>query len=158
MRFPDRRYYGRIAASTGFRPEPLERVFRLVTLLQTIKEDLGDELSLRGGTALNLLHLDVPRLSVDIDLDFIGTADADEAKRRRPSLLETIERIAQASGYKVIPERPSYAMAHLRMHYEDIEGRPCVHQSRREFSGSRSGHGARASCGRASVSGRCPSL
>lgn len=124
MRFPDRRYYSRIAGSTGFRPQPLERVFRLATLLQTIEDELGDELSLRGGTALNLLHLDVPRLSVDIDLDFIGTAAADEAKRRRPSLLETIERLAQSSGYKVVPERASYAMAHLRMHYDDIEGRP----------------------------------
>ncbi len=124
MRFPDRRYYGRIATSTGFRPEPLERVFRLVTLLQTIEEELGDELSLRGGTALNLLHLDVPRLSVDIDLDFIGTANADEAKHRRTPLLETIEGLGRASGYDVIPERASYAMAHLRMHYDDIEGRP----------------------------------
>lgn len=122
MRFPDRRYYDRIASSSGFRPEPLERVFRLAMLLQTIGEELGNEVSLRGGTALNLLHLDVPRLSVDIDLDFVGTADADEAKSRRPALLERIEELARGSGYEVIPERASYAMAHLRMHYDGIEG------------------------------------
>lgn len=121
MRFPDRRYYDRIASSTGFRPEPLERVFRLTMLLQAIEEELGDELSLRGGTALNLLHLDGPRLSVDIDLDFVGSADSGEARRRRAPILETIEELARASGYEVIPERPSYAMAHLRMHYDGIE-------------------------------------
>jgi hypothetical protein len=30
---------------------------------------------LKGGTALNLFVLDVPRLSVDIDLNYIGAAD-----------------------------------------------------------------------------------
>lgn len=124
MRFPDRRYYDRIASSSGFRPEPLERVFRLAMLLQAIGEELGNEVSLRGGTALNLLHLDVPRLSVDIDLDFVGTAGADEARSRRPALMERIEQLARGSGYEVIPERASYAMAHLRMHYDGIEGHP----------------------------------
>ncbi|MBA2426270.1 MAG: nucleotidyl transferase AbiEii/AbiGii toxin family protein [Actinobacteria bacterium] len=74
-------------------------------LLQAIGEELGDELSLRGGTALNLLHLDFPRVSVDIDLDFVGTVDADEAGRRRPALLEQIQDLARGSGYEVIPER-----------------------------------------------------
>lgn len=120
-RYPDRRYYDRIASSSGFRPEPLERVFRLAMLLKAIGEELGEEMSLRGGTALNLLHLDVPRLSVDIDLDFVGTADAEEAKGRRPAFLDSIEELGRASGYKVIPERASYAMAHLRMHYDGIE-------------------------------------
>jgi predicted nucleotidyltransferase component of viral defense system len=122
MRFPDRRYYCRIASSSAFRPEPLERVFRLAMLLQTIGEELGSEVSLRGGTALNLLHLGFPRLSVDIDFDFVGTADADEAKDRRPALLERIEELARGSGYEVISERASYAMAHLRMNYDGIEG------------------------------------
>jgi predicted nucleotidyltransferase component of viral defense system len=120
-RYPDRRYYDRIASSSGFRSEPLERVFRLAMLLKAIGEELGEEMSLRGGTALNLLHLDVPRLSVDIDLDFVGTADAEEAKGRRPAFLDSIEELGRASGYKVIPERASYAMAHLRMHYDGIE-------------------------------------
>lgn len=87
MRFPDARYYARIASTTGFRPEPLERVFRLSSLLHGIVREIGDEVSLRGGTALNLLHLDVPRLSVDLDLDYVGTADATAARNRRPALL-----------------------------------------------------------------------
>lgn len=124
MRFPDARYYERIASLTGFRPEPLERVFRLSSLLHAIVREIGDEVSLRGGTALNLLHLDVPRLSVDIDLDYVGTADATEASNRRPVLLSVIEAIAITYGYEVVPERPSYAMAHLRMHYSDFAGRP----------------------------------
>jgi hypothetical protein len=122
--FPDRRYFARIAGETGFRAGPLETVFRLVELLGRIDAHFGNELSLRGGTALNLLHLDVPRLSVDIDLDFVGTADAEEAQQRRPELLAELEALARAAGYEVAQERASYAMAHLRLPYVGADGRP----------------------------------
>lgn len=123
---PDRRYFARIARESGFRAGPLETVYRLAQLLGGISEHFGDELSLRGGTALNLLHLDVPRLSVDIDLDFVGTADAEQARQRRPQLLAEIETLARAAGYEVAQERASYAMAHLRLPYLDADGRPAL--------------------------------
>lgn len=122
--FPDRRYFARIARETGFRVGPLETVFRLAELLGRIDERLGEELSLRGGTALNLLHLDLPRLSVDIDLDFVGSADAEQAQQRRPELLAELEALARTAGYGAIQERASYAMAHLRLPYRDVDNRP----------------------------------
>jgi hypothetical protein len=124
--FPDRRYFARIARESNFRPGPLETVFRLTQLLGQISERFGDELLLRGGTALNLLHLELPRLSVDIDLDFVGAADAEQAQRRRPELLAEIEALARAAGYEVAQERASYAMAHLRLPYLDADGRPAL--------------------------------
>jgi hypothetical protein len=99
-------------------------VFRLADLLSRMPPDLGREILLRGGTALNLLYLDVPRLSVDIDLDFVGNPDSNEAQRRRPQLLDSIERIASRAGYEVRSERPSYAISHQRMHYTNAFGRP----------------------------------
>jgi predicted nucleotidyltransferase component of viral defense system len=115
--FPDRRYFGRVAEESGFRAGPLETVFRLAQLLGQIDERLGDELLLRGGTALNLFHLDLPRLSVDIDLDFVGAADAEQAQARRLELLAELEAVARSAGYEVAQERASYAMAHLRLNY-----------------------------------------
>lgn len=120
--FPDRRYFGRVAEESGFRAGPLETVFRLAQLLGQIDERLGDELLLRGGTALNLFHLDLPRLSVDIDLDFVGAADADQAQARRLGLLAELEALARSAGYEVAHERASYAMAHLRLHYVNADG------------------------------------
>lgn len=120
--FPDRRYFGRVAEESGFRAGPLETVFRLTQLLGQIDERLGDELLLRGGTALNLFHLDVPRLSVDIDLDFVGAADAEQAQARRLELLAELEALARPTGYEVAQERASYAMAHLRLHYVSADG------------------------------------
>ena len=121
--FPDRRYFARIASDTGFRAGPLETVFRLTQLLGAIDGRFGEELSLRGGTALNLLHLDVPRLSVDIDLDFVGTADAEQAQTQRPELLAELEALARSVGYEPVAERASYAMAHLRLPYVDADNR-----------------------------------
>jgi predicted nucleotidyltransferase component of viral defense system len=123
-RFPDRRYFARVATESGFRPGPLETVFRLVDLLDGLGGALADELCLRGGTALNLLHLDIPRLSVDIDLDFVGEADAERVRRRRPEVVGRLEELGRSFGYDVVQERASYAMAHLRMHYADAAGRP----------------------------------
>ena len=122
--FPDHRYFARIANQTGFRSGPLETVFRLAQLLGAIDARFGNELSLRGGTALNLLHLDVPRLSVDIDLDYVGTADAEQARQRRPELLAELEALADAAGYEPTQERASYSMAHLRLPYVDADSRP----------------------------------
>ncbi len=123
-RFPDRRYFERIARETGFRAEPLETVFRLSDLLVRVTEELGDDVSLRGGTALNLIYLDLPRLSVDIDLDFVGTTGADEAQGRRPEVIQRLDVLSRDAGYEAVQERPSYAMAHLRLRYQSAQGRP----------------------------------
>jgi predicted nucleotidyltransferase component of viral defense system len=120
--FPDRQYFGRVAEESGFRAGPLETVFRLAQLLGEIDGRVGHELLLRGGTALNLFHLDLPRLSVDIDLDFVGAADAEQAQVRRSELLAELEALARTAGYEVAQERASYAMAHLRLGYVSANG------------------------------------
>ena len=125
-RFPDRRYFERIGRAAGYRPEPLETAYRLVHLLGAVGEMLGDEVSLRGGTALNLGFLDVPRLSVDADLDYVGSSDAADARRRRPDVVRDLTKLSQSLGYTVVEERPSYVMAHLRLGYTNGGGRPAM--------------------------------
>src|SRR3990167_2752389 len=58
----------------GFRAEILEKVIRLIDLLNAFSNDifLKSRIALKGGTALNLFYFDLPRLSVDIDLNFIS--------------------------------------------------------------------------------------
>ena len=82
------------AISTGFEPEPIEKVLRLVGLLDGLHRHpfLKPRIALKGGTALNLFWFDVPRLSVDIDINYIGTADRETMIEERP----TVERAIQA--------------------------------------------------------------
>ncbi|MFN2188831.1 MAG: nucleotidyl transferase AbiEii/AbiGii toxin family protein, partial [Candidatus Promineifilaceae bacterium] len=36
---------------------------------------MGPRVALKGGTTLNLFVFDVPQLSVDIDVNYVGAAD-----------------------------------------------------------------------------------
>lgn len=50
-------------------------------------------LALKGGTAINLFHRDMPRLSVDIDLTYLPVRDRAESLA---DINETLDRIAAA--------------------------------------------------------------
>ncbi len=67
------------AEATGFRQDVLAKVVRLIGVLRGVRDHpyLRGRLALKGGTALNLFVFDVPRLSVDIDLNYIGTGGRD---------------------------------------------------------------------------------
>ena len=63
-----------LAAQEGFRPDAVEKVQKLVGILVRLDRHEAAEgmWLLKGGTALNLFHLPLPRLSVDIDVNFVG--------------------------------------------------------------------------------------
>lgn len=61
-----------IAIKTNFNKNTCEKVLRLFSILDFINNsEFNGALALKGGTAINLFLLDLPRLSVDIDLDFL---------------------------------------------------------------------------------------
>ena len=64
---------GRIATESGFVRDTFEKVLRLKEILRFLNEDefLREHLLLKGGTAINLTVFNLPRLSVDIDMDYI---------------------------------------------------------------------------------------
>jgi len=99
----ERLYYE--AESKGFRPEILEKVIYLIYLLNRFSEDyfLKDRFVLKGGTALNLFCFDYPRLSVDIDINYIGSADREVMLQEKSQIEAAIENIFLDE--KMIPQR-----------------------------------------------------
>ncbi|MEM7174732.1 MAG: nucleotidyl transferase AbiEii/AbiGii toxin family protein [Chlamydiota bacterium] len=85
----------RESGQTGFRPEILEKVWRLMNVLEGIYAHpfLKDKLVLKGGTALNLFIFDLPRLSVDIDLNYIGKQSREEMLKQRPLVEKNMEAV-----------------------------------------------------------------
>ena len=83
------------AEATGFRAELLEKVAKLLGLLDAIQQHpfLRGKLALKGGTALNLFVFDVPRLSVDIDLNYIGAQSREAMLAERPQLEEALSAV-----------------------------------------------------------------
>ncbi|MCL5942574.1 MAG: nucleotidyl transferase AbiEii/AbiGii toxin family protein [Actinobacteria bacterium] len=59
-----------LSPPTGFASPTIDKVERLLELLGEIEQHryLGPRLVLHGGTALNVFHLELPRLSADISL------------------------------------------------------------------------------------------
>ena len=93
----------RAAASSGFREDYLEKSIRLLYLLEAIKDDpfLRTRLALKGGTAINLFIMELPRLSVDIDLNYIGSPEREVMLEERPLVERTLLAICGREGFRV---------------------------------------------------------
>lgn len=90
----------RIADNANFSRNTTEKVLRLYSILKFIDEsEIGNMLALKGGTAINLFLLDLPRLSVDIDLDFALPLSRDEMLKKREFIDMTIRDYMADEGY-----------------------------------------------------------
>jgi len=112
------------AASTGFRPEVFEKVAQLFALLQGIWKHpfLKNRLVLKGGTALNLFILNVPRLSVDIDLNYIGAIDKETMQAERVKLDQAIGAVCQREGFMLRKSPAEHAGGKWLLRYESAFG------------------------------------
>jgi predicted nucleotidyltransferase component of viral defense system len=120
----DAAYVKRIADATGFDAVQLEKVIRLRQLLIEFRKHpfLRERLVLKGGTAVNLFYLDLARLSVDIDLNYIGQLDREEMQRERPEIVKATEQITKALGYKVQKSADDYALNEWFLAYQNHIG------------------------------------
>lgn len=114
----------RESAEMGFRPEIQEKVIRLILILNSIQEHpfLRDKLVLKGGTALNLFLLKLPRLSVDIDLNYVGQLDRDKMQEERPRVEEALETVCQEEGMTVVRVPGEHAGGKWRLRYTSVLG------------------------------------
>ncbi len=114
----------REAKETGFRPEIMEKVWHLMAVLDGISVHpfLKDRLVLKGGTALNLFFFNLPRLSVDIDLNYIGKLDRQEMLLERPEIEKALEAVFLREGLSIrrIPEK--HAGGKWQLRYESALG------------------------------------
>ena len=103
MALPTVQTLQRLAAETGYRLDTLEKVLRLLELLDEIAQDpvLSQRLALKGGTALNVFYLNLDRLSVDIDLNYVGALDLAAMERERPEVDAAIDRLFASHGYGI---------------------------------------------------------
>lgn len=63
-----------------------------------------DSLALKSGTAINLTIFNLPRLSVDIDLDYLITNSREEMLESREVINTTIDRYMVSQGYSKNPK------------------------------------------------------
>lgn len=99
----------RIASSTDFIRDNLEKVFRLCDILKHLNENplFAEHLALKGGTAINLTVFYLPRLSVDIDLDFTKECLRDEMMTIRENINQDFLNYMFTQGYALSPNTKS---------------------------------------------------
>lgn len=94
---------GRVAQQHGFVRDTFEKVLRLKGILRYINEDeyLKEHLILKGGTAINLTVFKLPRLSVDIDMDYIPNDTKEDMLITRERITTLIKEYMETEGYQL---------------------------------------------------------
>jgi len=102
----NKKFFSEQANEFGFIRDTFEKVYRLSDILEYINNNkfLKESLVLKGGTAINMTVFNLPRLSVDIDLDFCGVVEREEMFREREIISADINKYMQIKGYSLNPK------------------------------------------------------
>lgn len=114
-----------LASKSGFIRDNLEKVLRLCEILQFITDNplTAGTLALKGGTAINLVVFDLPRLSVDIDLDFTKNCIREEMLEVRDSINTDIINYMSTQGYNLSPSTKNpHTLDSWVFYYRNVAG------------------------------------
>lgn len=121
-----RDYIENISKETGFIGSTLEKVERLIRILEWMNSDekLNKLLALKGGTAINTAVFNFPRLSVDIDLDLTENLSKEEMIKERETVHNLLINYLNSNNYKINMEKSKdvYALDSIVAEYIDIKG------------------------------------
>lgn len=112
------------AQTTGFKVGVVEKVLHLLNLLNALNSHpyLKGKWVLKGGTALNLFLLELLRLSVDIDLNYIGTLNREEMLASRPKIEQAAQAVFAREGFTVKKVPHEHAGGKWRLSYQSFAG------------------------------------
>ena len=100
-------------------------MIRLLDVLEFVfnKSAFSDDVVLKGGTAINLIHANLKRLSVDIDLDYHGSLEKEKAFLDKEKITNELDEYMIAEGYSVSPKsRGSVALLSRMYQYTNSFG------------------------------------
>lgn len=116
---------GKAAKTNGFVRDTFEKVLRLKEILRYLNEDgyLRGHLVLKGGTAINMTIFNLPRLSVDIDMDFTSNYSKEDTEIARKEITERLLHYMQEEGYQLSESsRYSHSLDSFLFQYQNAGG------------------------------------
>jgi predicted nucleotidyltransferase component of viral defense system len=113
-----------VVEATGFKADVIEKVLHLLNLLNKLNSHpfLKGKFALKGGSALNLFVLNIPRLSVDIDLNYIGAIELERMLADRPKVEKAVQAVFSREGFTVKKKPEAHAGGKWRLSYQSFEG------------------------------------
>ena len=102
----------------------VEKVLHLINLLNVLNSHpfFKGKWVLMGGSALNLFVLDLPRLSVDIDLNYIGALNREEMLTDRPKVEQATQAVFSREGFTIKRVPDEHAGGKWRLSYQSFTG------------------------------------
>ena len=116
---------GQMAKQYGFVRDTFEKVLRLKEILIYLNTDeyLHEHLALKGGTAINMTIFNLPRLSVDLDLDFTPNLPLEDMEKARKKVTKMLESYMTAGGYFLSgASRYSHSLDSMLFQYQNAGG------------------------------------
>ena len=114
-----------MATESGFVRDTFEKVLRLKEILKFLNEDkfLREHLLLKGGTAINLTVFNLPRLSVDIDIDYTPNDTREDMLECRVKITDIIKEYMESEGYQLSEaSRFSHSLDAFHYNYQNAGG------------------------------------
>lgn len=115
------------ARDYGFIRDSFEKVLRITRILNFLNEQeyLKEHFVLKGGTAINLTIFNLPRLSVDIDMDFVPDCSREEMEASRAKVTDLLQTYMETEGYMLGPDtRKSHSLDAFHFKYHNSAGNP----------------------------------
>lgn len=91
------------ASKYGFHRDVFEKVLRLKNVLEFFQTEelLKEHFALKGGTAINLTIFPLPRLSVDIDMDYIPNDSKEDMMSSREKIKSLLKTYMESKDYNL---------------------------------------------------------
>lgn len=121
----DKAEVGRMALEYGFARDTFEKVLRLKEILRFFNEQeyLREHLLLKGGTAINLAVFELPRLSVDIDMDYTPNDSREKMLKAREKITGFVKEYMEREGYYLSSaSRFSHSLDAFHYQYQNAGG------------------------------------
>jgi predicted nucleotidyltransferase component of viral defense system len=112
-----------LSRETGFIKNSIEKMLRLLDVLHQISRHpfLKNCFVLKGGTALNVFYFDLPRLSIDADMNYIKEINSDRMKKDQEEIDELIPYLF-SEEYHVSKGKMEYALSQFELRYSTLSG------------------------------------
>ena len=103
----------------NYLPGTTEKVGRLLTVLGAISRhpQFRGNICLHGGTALNLFAMKAPRMSIDADINYIGSPSSGELDLIKTANQQALLEIAHEMGYTPLPGAIKHAGQTIKLLY-----------------------------------------
>lgn len=116
---------GQMAKQHGFVRDTFEKMLRLKEILVYLNTDeyLHEHLVLKGGTAINMTIFNLPRLSIDLDLDFTPNLCLEDMEEVREKITGLLKGYMAGEGYFLSESsRYSHSLDSLLFQYQNTGG------------------------------------